>query len=342
MKLTIITATYNCEDFISSCLESVATQSAIENIEHIIVDGGSSDATLSKVSMFPHVKKIYSGPDRGIYHAFNRGVELADGDIIYFLGADDTLYDQSSIESVLSAFSDNTIDYVSTRVRCFNDDTGEVWLTNSNENDGSSICHQGFFCKASLFEKIGPFSECFKLCADSFFMKKAIQSVDGICLDIVSANFRQGGASSSSLSRQQLQQEQSAVAMLTSERSSNVEYQLDKNVNDLKSLLQKSLRKEELQTKYSNKKVGIFGTRQLSLSIAEILLSVGAKIECFITSKPSSESELNDIPVRTLSNVDATCLCLVINSIEGAHEDEVSGLIKEAMNHIQVLSWREL
>ena len=58
LKLSIVTATYNCESLLKNCLESVAAQSAIENVEHIIVDGGSTDSTVSIASSFPHVEKM--------------------------------------------------------------------------------------------------------------------------------------------------------------------------------------------------------------------------------------------------------------------------------------------
>jgi glycosyltransferase len=70
MKISLITATYNSEKNISSCLQSVAGQS-FKNIEHIVIDGGSKDSTLAIVKSFPSVSKTISEPDKGIYDALD-------------------------------------------------------------------------------------------------------------------------------------------------------------------------------------------------------------------------------------------------------------------------------
>lgn len=84
MKVSIITATWNSEGTLKACLDSVAQQSTVSSIEHIIIDGRSSDSTLVIASQYSHVSHIVSAKDRGIYHAFNRGIELSTGDVVYF------------------------------------------------------------------------------------------------------------------------------------------------------------------------------------------------------------------------------------------------------------------
>ncbi|RUP82654.1 glycosyltransferase [Alteromonas sp. KS69] len=342
MKLSIITATYNCDSFLGDCLDSVAAQDAIENIEHIIVDGGSSDSTLSVAARYPHVRKIYSSPDRGIYHAFNRGVEMAEGDIIYFLGADDTLYDTSTLSKVLSTFSNDMVDYVSTRVRCFDEKTEQVWFTHASESEGTNVCHQGFFCRKSLFQKIGPFNECFRLYADSFFMKTAIRQFNGICLDVISANFRQGGSSSLSANRSTLQLEAKAVSLLLGESAPSTEHQLDLNVIDLKGLLEKILCKEDSLERYHGMSVAIFGTRQLSVIIAQALQSVGANLECFVTSEEQRLLNLKNISVKSLYSLERLPIDFVINCIEGKHEHAIAEDIRRHVKCAEIVSWRNL
>ena len=88
MKMTLITATYNSEKSIKDCLQSVASQT-YKNIEHIIIDGSSTDKTMELVKAAPSVTKYISEPDDGIYDAFNKGIKMAIGDVIGFLHSDD-------------------------------------------------------------------------------------------------------------------------------------------------------------------------------------------------------------------------------------------------------------
>ena len=76
MKVSVITISYNANQTIEKTLNSVANQS-YKNIEYIIVDGGSMDNTLDICNSFPHVSKIISEPDNGVYDAFNKGLKLA-------------------------------------------------------------------------------------------------------------------------------------------------------------------------------------------------------------------------------------------------------------------------
>jgi glycosyltransferase len=112
MKVTIITPTFNSAKTLSHNLNSVARQS-YKNIEHIIVDGNSSDSTISVVHKNSNKKiRLISEPDNGIYDAMNKGVSLASGDIIAFLNSDDFYIDSKVISDVSEKFSNNSIQYV--------------------------------------------------------------------------------------------------------------------------------------------------------------------------------------------------------------------------------------
>ena len=103
-KISIITPTYNSEKSIESCILSVANQT-YKNIEHLIIDGQSSDNTLGIVKnyaeRFSHLRVI-SERDNGIYDAMNKGIDLAQGEWIYFLGSDDIFYDEHVLEDLFS------------------------------------------------------------------------------------------------------------------------------------------------------------------------------------------------------------------------------------------------
>ena len=342
MKLSIITATYNCENLLKDCLDSVASQDCIANIEHIIVDGRSTDNTVALAASYPHVSLIHSAKDRGIYHAFNTGVSLATGDIIYFLGADDSIYGKTSIVEVMQEFESLDIDYVMTRVKCFNEEVGEAWTTDTDLIEANGLCHPGFFCKKAVFDAIGPFSECFSLCADSYFMKEAVRRFKGKALNVISANFRQEGASAKSANRELLKRELSAVSLLLGENFESQEIQLDKNVLALKELLHKSLRLNQSFMRYKSHKIGVFGTRQLSITIAELLEKSGAVVVCFIVSDLKAMTMINDKPVASIEQASQMSLDFIVNCIEGTHEYCIADTLKQQSSNSKVISWRNL
>ena len=85
MKVSVITVAFNSVSFINDCLASVKLQK-YSDIEHIIIDGASTDGTLSILESKRHqFATLISEKDRGIYHAMNKGIGIASGDIIGFL-----------------------------------------------------------------------------------------------------------------------------------------------------------------------------------------------------------------------------------------------------------------
>lgn len=89
MKFTVITAVYNRVDTIGQALESVAQQS-YKDVEHLVVDGASSDGTLQAIRDHEHEKmRVMSEPDTGIYDALNKGISAASGDVIGLMHSDD-------------------------------------------------------------------------------------------------------------------------------------------------------------------------------------------------------------------------------------------------------------
>jgi len=103
---SIITATFNSEDVIEGCLKSVFNQN-LTDYEHLILDGKSSDKTIELIDVFltkqPEYAsrvKFVSEPDLGIYDAFNKGLDLARGQFMLYLGSDDRLFDEDVLSKV--------------------------------------------------------------------------------------------------------------------------------------------------------------------------------------------------------------------------------------------------
>lgn len=109
MRLSIITPSYNSGDYIDCAIQSVLQQK-IEDWEHIIVDGGSTDNTLDILKSYKHLIWV-SEPDKGQSHAMNKGFQMSTGDIIVYLNADDYFLPKA-FESAIAPFEDKNILFV--------------------------------------------------------------------------------------------------------------------------------------------------------------------------------------------------------------------------------------
>jgi glycosyltransferase involved in cell wall biosynthesis len=105
VKVSIITSVYNGVNTIKDCLYSAHRQT-YKNIEHIIIDGASTDGTLDIIKKYhDKIAKFISEPDQGIYYAMNKGIKLATGDIIGVLNSDDFYANDKVIEKVADVFT---------------------------------------------------------------------------------------------------------------------------------------------------------------------------------------------------------------------------------------------
>ena len=171
MKISIITISFNAKATIEKTLQSVANQ-LYKNIEHIIVDGGSKDNTLEICNSFPHVSKIISEPDKGVYDAFNKGLKLATGDIIGFLNADDVFFNENSVQEITKAFSENKTDIVYGNLDYINEN-GKVirnWKSRPYEigliKKAWMPAHPTFYCKKEVYDRLGGYNYSFKIGGD--------------------------------------------------------------------------------------------------------------------------------------------------------------------------------
>src|SRR5436190_3452900 len=110
MKVSIITVTLNSAKYLQECIDSVAHQT-YSNIEHIVIDGNSTDGTLDIIRRYDnHIAKWISESDRGMYDAINKGMNIATGDVIGILNSDDMLATNDVIEQVVNCFQENKVD----------------------------------------------------------------------------------------------------------------------------------------------------------------------------------------------------------------------------------------
>ena len=106
MKISIITITFNASATIRTAIESVLSQS-YQNIEYIIVDGGSTDGTLDIIKEYGTKIQWVSEPDKGIYDAMSKGVARATGDVIGMVNADDFYPDNEVLQRVVDVYQEN-------------------------------------------------------------------------------------------------------------------------------------------------------------------------------------------------------------------------------------------
>ena len=104
-KFSIITVTYNAEKVLEDTIQSIVTQS-YKNVEYIIVDGGSTDGTLTIVNKYKeHIHTLVSEPDKGLYDAMNKGIKLATGDYLCFLNAGDGLHEDDTLLRIVHSLT---------------------------------------------------------------------------------------------------------------------------------------------------------------------------------------------------------------------------------------------
>lgn len=208
MKVTIITATYNSSATVKDTLRSIAQQS-YENIEHLIVDGLSSDETLDIVSQFDHVSLVSSEKDQGIYDAMNRGISMATGDVIGILNSDDFYSNSNVIDWVAKVFKDKNVDAIYGDLVYFKQDDEKkilrTWKSGEYSRDkflkGWMPPHPTFFVRKEVYKNFGKFRLDMGSAADYEFMLRVLYkekcSVEYIPKTLV--NMRDGGESNATI-----------------------------------------------------------------------------------------------------------------------------------------------
>lgn len=181
---SIITCTYNAESVLQRTLDSVLEQT-YSHVEHIIVDGASTDATLDMVEAYKqksdaedwcHEVRVKSEPDRGLYDAMNKGIQRATGQYVLFLNAGDTFPSADTLELVAESVGEGeeppAVLYGDTDVV---DDEGRFLrhrrlspprrLTWRSFMKGMLVCHQAFYARTDL-AKVTPYNLHYRFSAD--------------------------------------------------------------------------------------------------------------------------------------------------------------------------------
>lgn len=199
IKLSIIIPTFNSAATIEQCLNSIINQK-VKYIEVICIDAVSSDDTIEILkkyaNLYSYIKWI-SEPDKGIYDAMNKGINLAKGKWIYFLGSDDLLFNDHVLSDIDNSLENPRLDIIYGNVN--SPVYGEKY---DGEFDRSkiaikNIAHQAIFYRKKVFKKIGFYDLNYKMLADwdlnlRWVIKKRIQRK---YVDLTIARYAPGGKS---------------------------------------------------------------------------------------------------------------------------------------------------
>ena len=226
MNISIITVCYNSEKYIKTAIKSVLLQT-YNDIEYIIIDGGSKDTTISIIKDF---EPKFSGrlkwlceADNGIYDALNKGIEKATGDVIGFVHSDDLLASSEIISKIARIFEEEKVDGVYGDLQYVNkEDTSKViryWKSEAFKpkllEKGWMPAHPTLFLRKEVYEKHGNFNLNYKIAADYDLMLRIFSDPDlnFKYLPMVFTKMRVGGASNRSLKNIKLKSQEDLRAL---------------------------------------------------------------------------------------------------------------------------------
>jgi len=209
MKVSLITVTYNSAAYLRDCINSVVAQ-RYPHIEHIIVDGGSTDGTLAIIEDYPqHIARWVSEKDKGMYDAINKGIAMATGDIIGTLNSDDMLASEDVIGAIVDCFHQYRLDVVYGDLVYVNKtNTSKIirlWkgfsFNRFRFTYGWMPAHPTFYIRYELIKKFGGYESHYFTAADYEFMARYLyrHRVSARYLPKLLVKMRMGGQSNDTL-----------------------------------------------------------------------------------------------------------------------------------------------
>jgi glycosyltransferase len=211
VKVSLITATYNSEISIKTCLDSIVSQD-YSDLEYLFIDGGSSDNTLSIIKKYrqnnPFIKMV-SEKDYGIYDALNKGISAASGDIIGFVHSDDFLASSDIINDIVSMIKTESLDGVYGNLQYVDKINTKKIKRNWKSchfktgllKNGWMPPHPTLFLKREVYQKYGLFDVSYRISADYDFMLRIFKDSElklGYLPKVIT-KMRVGGASNRSI-----------------------------------------------------------------------------------------------------------------------------------------------
>ena len=209
MKVSVITVCYNAVAQIDETIRSVMVQDHTD-IEHIVIDGGSTDGTQQKIARYAEcIAHIVSEKDNGVYDAMNKGLKLATGEVVAFVNAGDMMATRNTVSYMVRAFEEGGFDVIyGDALMVDPDDITKVkrfWkggeYKRENFSKGWMPPHLGTYIRKTAYDRFGLFNTALSVSADYELMFRLLykQKLSARYVPKVLVRFRLGGVSNRSL-----------------------------------------------------------------------------------------------------------------------------------------------
>lgn len=207
--ISIITVVFNGAETLQDTIMSVMRQS-YNNIEYIVIDGGSSDATVDILRQYNQTIDYWlSEKDGGIYDAMNKGIAVCTGDYVGMLNSDDMLSDEYVVQDIVDRFCQTQVDAVFSYLNIVDKNNIKKIQRKYRVSKfslallrmGVMPAHPTFYCKKSCYEQTGEYKTDYKIAADFEMLTRLLvrQKIVWSCIDRVTVIMRSGGLSDSGL-----------------------------------------------------------------------------------------------------------------------------------------------
>lgn len=198
--ISIVTVVFNGEKYLEETIQSVINQT-YDNMEYIIIDGNSTDETISIIKNYEDkVDYWLSERDDGIYDAWNKGLSLATGDWIGFLGADDVYHENAISDYINLLLREVDIEYISSKVELVDNNSniintiGIEWKWKDFKHY-MSVAHVGSLHSRNLYNKYGLYNTVYKVAGDYEMLLRPKEGLKCAYLNKITASMRDGGIS---------------------------------------------------------------------------------------------------------------------------------------------------
>ena len=196
--VSVVTVVYNGARHLEQAILSVLNQ-GYDNIEYLVVDGGSSDGTMAIVERYgDRIDYFVSEPDRGIYDAMNKGIALACGDLVALLNADD-YYEPGAVEAVVEQFlADPAAEILYGHKYVVQEGLSLRYPSRASLDYWRGMCfsHQAMFVARDAYSRFGPYDTTLRIAADyDFVVRTATGGARFRAVDAFLVNYRDSGLS---------------------------------------------------------------------------------------------------------------------------------------------------
>ncbi|MBT2248086.1 glycosyltransferase [Arthrobacter sp. BHU FT2] len=210
--ITLVTVCYEDRENVIKTCNSIAVQTDVEDVEHLLIDGGSSDGTQEWYSEHAPLESSFmiSEPDGGIFDAMNKGFRRANGQYVAFLNAGDTFSDSDVLARICRAVRASKPSWMYSKANVVGPDgsivrstVGKIPYSRTHHALGfATICHQTVLMQKALLEELGGFDLRFGTAADYHLLLKAALRANPVARDELEVLYEAGGVSDTDVYRQ--------------------------------------------------------------------------------------------------------------------------------------------